>query len=224
MLAKAQNLCASLEEQASAFENLDADITRAQAESLKLALSSGETHLPDDSHPEFAAQRIARENAQAHLRRVRSSLPLLEQELQQAQDEEKRCDLEREWAAVLAQEADALAAEFNEKIIELRRMSYLLQSMAFKQVRRAPNENTLAVPGHLYGNGPYRRITMSAAVNQAISEHIIGLHEQHFGFGMRNEAGHAVSVFWNELQSNPDATFNDEPQSPLADEHSEAAE
>ena len=72
MLAKAQALCASLEGQASSFANLDADITRAQAESLKLALSSGETHLPDDSHPEFAAQRIARENGQAHLRRVKS--------------------------------------------------------------------------------------------------------------------------------------------------------
>ena len=154
------------------------------------------------------------------------SLPLLEQELQQAQDEEKRCDLEREWAAaaVLAQEADAMATEFNEKIIELRRMSYLLQSMAFKQVRRAPNENTLAVPGHLYGNGPYRRITMSKAVNEAVQENIIGFHEQHFGFGMRNLAGHSVSVFWNELQSNADATLNNDPSPHDEDEQTEAAE
>ena len=47
-LQKANDLLDSLTEQASAFENLDADIANAQAESLKLALASGETHLPDD--------------------------------------------------------------------------------------------------------------------------------------------------------------------------------
>ncbi len=214
MLAKAQTLCASLEEQASAFDNLDADIANAQAESLKLALASGETHLPDDDVKGFAAQRIARENAQAHLRRVKSSLPLLESELEDAQNDVKRLELERDHAAekVFCAEAKAMASDYLAQLAELRRTSYILNMMHNRQVRRAPSDaGTPSIPSHLWGSGPYRKVQTSAIVNEAVQENIIGFHEQRHGLTLRKQTGQAVAEFWSRLQQDADAMLNDEP-------------
>ena len=113
----------------------------------------------------FAAQRIARENAQAHLRRVQSSLPLLERELEDAQNDVKRLELEREHAAekVFCAEAETLAGDYIAKLNDLRRVSYILNMMHHKQVRRASNDvGTPGVVAVLYGSGPFRKVKTSA--------------------------------------------------------------
>ena len=214
-LQKANALLESLAAQATEFETLDADISRAQAESLKLALASGETHLPDDAVEGFAAQRIARENAQAHLRRVQSSLPLLEQELQQAENNVKRLELEREHAAekVFCAHAEELASDYLAQLTALRRTSYILNMMHHKQVRRASNDvGTPGVAGQIYGSGPFRKVKTSALVDDAARENIIGYFEQRHGFNLRNQSGKQVAGFWERLQTDSNAMLNDQPQ------------
>ena len=220
VLAKANALCESLTEQAAEFSTLDADISHARADKLKLALAVGDHSLPDDDNSEFASRIIARDNVADHLRRVQSSIPVLESELAQAEDDVKRCELVREHAAeqVFCAEAEKLASDYIAQLNALRRTSYILNMMHAKQVRRASNDAGTPSSHLIYGSGPYRKVKTSAIVDDAVQENIIGFHEQKHGFGLRHQSGAQVADFWERLQQDPNAMLDDEEQ------HNEAAE
>jgi hypothetical protein len=214
-LTRAREFADKLSIKLAEFADLDERIDAARAATLKAAFATGEAPRFESEPEGFARDRIRRDRLAADLAACEASIEVLERELRRAQAEAARLDLAREHAAerVLAAEAEQMAVDFVGRLDELRGLSYLLNAIVGRQVRRAPSDPGVitAVPGHFYGTGPLRSARLPPIVHEAAREAILGEYELRHGFGLRKETSAAVADLWERLQADPDANL-EEPQ------------
>jgi hypothetical protein len=208
-LARAHEMLRSLHAKRADFDSLDSEIASARADSIKQALdSAANAHLLTQEPVGFAAAKVSRDNLDQQIAGVNDSLAVLEEELANARRHAEECDYALELAreAVFGQEAEALAQDFLQRLMEVRRMSMELRFMSLRQMRKSPD--ALSVTGsQFYGDGGMRKISMPPLVADAVHEDCMGDYDRRGGLKLRDDVGRAVADWWARLRIDPLATF-----------------
>lgn len=210
---KAQSLLCDLYAQLSDYDHLDHEIAEARANAVRIALERGET---PDFHAEpagYACKLIARERIQSEITALRETIAVLDADVAKAKQHAEQAALNVEWCAedVLAEEAEALAADYIAKLNELRATAYLLSSLALRQVRKGKDEARFNFPSSagLYAmTAATRRINMPPIVHEALEENVVGSYERKNGFQLRNQMGALSQQHWAALLRDADAKLD----------------
>lgn len=212
LLQKAQQLMGSLMEKRSDFDSLDSEIAIARAANLKQALDGDDnTQLLTQPVQGFATKQVARDNLDLQIAGVRDSLPTLQAELDEARGHAAQTDYEVELARerVFISEAQELADDFVQRLLQVRLMSMRLRFMSLKQVRRDPNAHSIAGTGtQFYGAGQLRTISIPREVMDAIGEEVMGSFDRRNPPRIRDDIGRAIQAYWSQLRMDADATLD----------------
>jgi hypothetical protein len=222
-LARAHEMMDTLLSNRSCFDALDSEIATARADLIRQALDCEDNRHLLVAEPEgFAAAKVSRDNLDQQIAGVNDLLAVLEEKLANARGHAEECDYALELAreAVFGQEAEALAQDFLQRLMEVRRMSLELRFMSLRQMRKSPD--ALSVTGsQLYGDGGMRKISMPRLVADAVHEDVMGDYDRRGGLKLRDDVGRAVADWWARLRIDPLATFDAEklleayPHSPI---------